>query len=212
MSCAQCRGIATFFDARLAARELKRYRRRGPLKTTRLLLDAIRTEAPGARSLLDIGGGVGAIQHALVGNGYEAGINVDASPAYLDAARTEAARLGYAHRMHYHAGDFVELAPSLPAADVVTLDRVVCCYDDVEALVTRSAAKARQVYGLVFPRVHLLTRIGFRLANAFFRLRRSPFRTYLHPPAAVDALVQQAGLTRRVSRRTLLWHVWLYAR
>ncbi|RMF54261.1 MAG: class I SAM-dependent methyltransferase, partial [Bacteroidetes bacterium] len=117
MSCTQCRGVASFFDHRIAQRELKRYRRRGPSRTTQWLLEALRQEAPGARTLLDIGGGVGAIQHALVGNGYEAGISVDASPAYLEIARREAEARGYAHRMTYHLGDFTTLAPTLPACD-----------------------------------------------------------------------------------------------
>ncbi|GIV58263.1 MAG: hypothetical protein KatS3mg042_1176 [Rhodothermaceae bacterium] len=212
MSCTQCRGVASFFDHRIAQRELKRYRRRGPSRTTQWLLEALRQEAPGARTLLDIGGGVGAIQHALVGNGYEAGISVDASPAYLEAARREAEARGYAHRMTYHLGDFTTLAPTLPACDVVTLDRVICCFDDMEALVTGSAKKARLAYGLVFPRVHLFTRIGFHLLNTFLRLRGSSFRIFLHPPDRVDALVRAHGLTLRVHRHTLLWQVRVYAR
>ncbi len=37
-------------------------------------------------------------------------------------------------------------------ADIVTLDRVGCCYLAVDELVTASAAHARRLYGLVLPR------------------------------------------------------------
>ena len=56
------------------------------------------------------------------------GTSADASPAYLAAARTEAESRSYANRMRYVDGDFVEPAGELDAADIVTLDRVVCCY------------------------------------------------------------------------------------
>jgi hypothetical protein len=54
--------------------------------------------------------------------------------------------------MSFQYGDFVALAPALSAADVVTLDRVICCYDDMPALVGRSAALAERLYGVVYPR------------------------------------------------------------
>ncbi len=212
MSCRQCQGITTFFDDRVAARERKKYLKKGPDKSTRLLIDALRAEAGDARTLLDIGGGVGAIQHAFVGDGFEAGVSVDASPAYLRTARAEAEVRGYAHKMRYLEGDFVALAPELPPADVVTLDRVICCFDDMEALVAHSARKAQALYGLVFPRVNVLTRPGFWFLNAMLRLRRSPFRTYLHPTERVDALIRGNGLKLCTYRQTFLWQVRIYTR
>ena len=49
-----------------------------------------------------------------------------------------------------------------------------------------SASKARHLYGLVFPRERRFTAAGARFANAWFRLRGSAFRTYLHPTEKVD--------------------------
>ena len=39
-------------------------------------------------------------------------------------------------RVRYEVGDFVALAPDVEPADVVALDRVVCCYPDMAALVS----------------------------------------------------------------------------
>ena len=44
------------------------------------------------------------------------------------------------------------MSDEIEAADVVTLDRVICCYPDMEALVGRSAERALRLYGLVHPR------------------------------------------------------------
>jgi acetyl-CoA C-acetyltransferase len=61
-----------------------------------MLLEAIKKEGVAGLTLLDIGGGVGAIQHALLDAGVEQATDVDASSAYLDATRTEAQRRGLA--------------------------------------------------------------------------------------------------------------------
>jgi magnesium-protoporphyrin O-methyltransferase len=212
VSCAQCQGIVRQFDARVARRELRRFRRRGPSRTTRRLLSAISARGVSGRSILDIGGGVGAIQHHLMDGGASSGTCVDASPAYLSAARTEAKARGYVDRMRYVQGDFVAVASDVRPADVVTLDRVLCCYPDMPALVDASAARARLLLGLVLPRVHLLTWIGVRLVNVIQRIRRHPFRTFLHPPAEVDERLRARGLRPAWQARSLLWHLRLYER
>src|SRR3972149_5948454 len=66
MSCAQCQGIERMFDRRAAERELRQYRAAGPGGTTRLLIDALKAEGVAGLTLLDIGGGGGAIQHELL--------------------------------------------------------------------------------------------------------------------------------------------------
>jgi len=93
--CRQCEGLENVFDDGTAKSDLESYRREGPAKTTRLLLDHLRGAGVDGLTLLDIGGGVGAI---LVASGVRATVDVDASRAYLAAARSEAARRGYAGR------------------------------------------------------------------------------------------------------------------
>ena len=212
MSCCHCQGAETLFDAKVASRELRQYRRRGPRKTTRLLLDALEAIGVAGRTLLDIGGGVGIIQHELLGAGAARASGVEASAAYLAAAREEAARRGHADRLSLYHGNVVDLAPELPPADIVTLDRVICCYPDMPALVERSAALARVAYGLVYPRDTWWVKLGLALENLAFRARRNPFRVYAHSAAAVDALVRGQGFAPRFMRRTLVWQVVVYGR
>ena len=194
MSCCQCQGIERLFDQRTAARELKNYQQQGPEKSTRLLLDTLRQGLSAAQpfSLLDIGGGVGVIQHELMGTGLAQGTSIDASSAYLSLAKQEAERRGYAERMHYQHGNFVDIAPCLEPADIVTLDRVICCYDDMPSLVKLSAEKAQRFYGLVFPRDTWWMKIGRILVEGTARsnnvglvigLRRSLIQSPLEPVA-----------------------------
>lgn len=210
MSCCQCQGIESVFDAKVAREELENYRKQGPAKTTRMLLEALYTAGVDGLTLLDIGGGVGSIQHELAPRTDAPIVNVDASSAYSRTAREEAQRRGYAERARYLHGDFVELAEEVDPAGIVTLDRVLCCYPDVEALVKLSAARAGRFYGLIYPRDTWWIRLFHPLANLLMRLQRMSFRIFIHPTKLVDELVRGYGFRPIFTGRTLLWQVILY--
>jgi len=216
MSCEQCCGIEQVFDATSARKRLARFRRRGPDKTTRMLIDALREalEAEGTRDtvLLDVGAGLGAIHHALLGVAVSRAIHVDASPAQLKVAREETHRRGHEDSVTFMMGDFVSMADDLAPADVVTLDRVICCYDDMDRLVSLSAAKAKRFYGAVYPRDVRWMRVAMAVINLVQRLKRSAFRVFLHDPRTIDAALSTAGLSRGSARRTPGWEVVVYAR
>ncbi|MFL5576745.1 MAG: class I SAM-dependent methyltransferase [Gemmatimonadaceae bacterium] len=212
VSCCQCEGIEREFGDKRARKELRRLRRRGPIRTTKLLIEALRAEGVSGASLLDVGGGVGAVHHELLDAGAGDAVHVDISPAYLDAASHEAARRGHVGRVRFVRGDFVAVADEVGAADVVTLDRVMCCYPDMERLVDRSAERAQRLYGAVYPRDAWWVRTGAAVTNAFLRVRRTDFRSYVHPPAAIEARLAGHGFERRSARRTLVWTVAVYAR
>jgi len=211
MNCCQCQGIESVFDQKYAAKELESYRQKGPDKTTRILIEALTAGVAGA-SLLDIGGGIGVIQNELLKAGAGQAVAVDASSGYLAAAKEEAERQGHAGRITYHHGDFVTLAPDVPPADVVTLDRVICCYHDVASLVDLSATRARRYYGLVYPRDTWWIRLALPLLNVGFWLRRNPFRTFVHPTRTVEAIVHRHALKRRFYRKSFIWQIVVYER
>lgn len=216
MSCAQCAGIEEQFDRGEARKKLRHFRRRGPDKTTRLLIEALRAALSASdahdATLLDIGAGVGAIHHALLEDRVSRVVHVDASTAQLAAAKEETERRGHSARVEFVFGDFTALADTIPSADIVTLDRVICCFDDMHGLVQRSARKAGRLYGAVYPRQNGWMRIGIAGINLFQRLKRTTFRVFLHDPAAIDAELRAAGLQRTSQRRTLGWEVVVYAR
>ncbi|HTK54776.1 MAG TPA: methyltransferase domain-containing protein [Gemmatimonadaceae bacterium] len=216
MSCAQCAGIEDQFDRGEARKKLRHFRRRGPDKTTRLLIEALRAalSASDARdaTLLDIGAGVGAIHHVLLEDRVSRVVHVDASAAQLAAAKEETERRGHSARVEFVFGDFTALADTIPSADIVTLDRVICCFDDMHGLVQRSARKAGRLYGAVYPRQNGWMRIGIAGINLLQRIKRTTFRVFLHDPAVIDAELRAAGLERRSRQQTLGWEVVVYAR
>ncbi|MEW6403095.1 MAG: class I SAM-dependent methyltransferase [Chloroflexota bacterium] len=212
MKCCQCQGIEELFSESYVRKELAEYRRRGPEKTTRMLINALKSKGVQGLNLLDIGGGVGAIQYEMLNAGAESAMDVEASSAYLAVARAEAERRGISDRISYQRGNFVALAPQVAAADIVTLDRVICCYDDMESLVSRSVEKARKFYGLVYPRDTWWVRLGLDIQNLFLRLTRRQYRSFVHPTKAVEALVTRSGFRRDFYRQTIVWQVVVYSR
>ncbi len=212
MNCCQCQGIEELFNDQLANKELSQFRAKGPSKTTRLLTRALKEKEIQGLTLLDIGGGVGAVQYDLLDAGCQSAVDVDASKAYLHAARDEAQRRGLADRVSYQYGNFVDLAPQIPEADIVTLDRVICCFDDMEKLVSLSAGHARRFYGLVFPRDTWWIRLGLAAMNLILRIRRSSYRAFAHPTRAIETLVQSRGFKRSFYHRTWFWQVVIFSR
>jgi len=182
------------FDQRHAEGKLRDYRRKGPGRTSLALADALAKGGVEGRSVLDIGAGVGAVHHLLLERGAAIATDVDASRPYLDAARSEAERRGLADRVRFEYGDFVALAPAIEPADLVALDRVVCCYGDVDALVGRAADLTRRRLGIVIPPDGRIAGLVIGLLNTWPFLTRSPFRAYAHPHERVTAAACRAGL------------------
>lgn len=212
MNCCQCQGIEDTFNAKSVTKELAHYRANGPDKTTRMLIEALKAQGVKDAFLLDIGGGVGAVQHGLLAAGAKSVLDVDASQAYLHAAENEAARRGLQDRIRFLHGNFVDLSGLIPPADIVTLDRVVCCYHDMQQLVSLSAQRASELYALVYPRDTWLSKIGIKILNFFMWLQKNPFRTYIHATKDVEDLIRQNGLSRVYYRSTLIWQVVVFRR
>jgi SAM-dependent methyltransferase len=200
------------FSEAEARSELRDYRKHGPPKQTKLILEAIRSLGLKNAELLDIGGGVGTIYHELLEDVAREATHVDASSAYLKEAKEEAARRGHSQRVNFIHADFTDVASDLPKADIVTLDRVVCCYPDFRALLKAAAEHSRRVLALTYPRETWYLRIGLKVINFFQRLRRDPFRVFLHPVAEMDALLKKEGLERVILRRLFVWEIALYRR
>src|SRR5437762_2829973 len=119
MTCCQPDSFDAVFSEKRASKDLKRYRKKGPDKTTRLLLDALKADGVAGKTLLDIGGGIGVAHHELLAAGARSAIHVDAAQASLRVAAEETDRSGHAGRVQFLLGDFVALAADIQPADVV---------------------------------------------------------------------------------------------
>lgn len=212
MSCRQCVGIEEHFNQKYVTKELKLYRDEGPEKSTQLLIDALIAENVSSMTLLDIGGGVGSIQLGLLKAGASSCVSVESSAAYIEAAKEEAERQGHAESISHRLGDFVDLAADLPGCDIVTLDRVICCYHDVVGLVEKSVKLAKSMYGVVYPLENWKTKMGGFFENMTYRFHRSPFRFFLHSPKVVEGIILGEGFERRFYRELGMWQIVVYRR
>jgi magnesium-protoporphyrin O-methyltransferase len=152
------------------------------------------------------------IQLELLAAGVASATSVDATEAYVEVARAEAERRGFGDRTTAKSGDFVELATEIEPADVVTLDRVVCCDPDLVGLLGQATARAQRMVGLVYPRDTWWNRVGARAIAVFGWLTRDATRWHLHRSRDVDAILARAGFRRRDIERSLIWQVVLYVR
>jgi 2-polyprenyl-3-methyl-5-hydroxy-6-metoxy-1,4-benzoquinol methylase len=205
--------MGSFYDETLAESQLRKYREKGAIPSTQALIDALKAEGVEGATLLDVGGGIGAIQHELLATGAADATSVDASAAYLEAAREESKRRGFGDRVTYRHGDFVELAESIQPADIVTLDRVINVYPDWERLVDLAAARARRLYGLVYPRDTTMVRLVIFAMNLVLRLRRKPVRASIPPADQIERIARENGLEPHLSRNVgPAWQVAVYRR
>jgi magnesium-protoporphyrin O-methyltransferase len=200
-------GYTSLFSARAARRDAKRYRRGGIDDTGEEMVTFLRDRGVAGASVLEIGGGVGALQLELLKAGAASATDLELSPEYEEVAAELAQEAGVADRVERRLGDVVA-DPSLAGeADVVLLHRVVCCYPDYDALVGAAAERARRYLVLSFPRDRRLIRAGARVLNLGFRLLRWDYRTYVHPPAGIAAAAERRGLRLAEESRGRIWQV-----
>jgi magnesium-protoporphyrin O-methyltransferase len=209
-SCPCCYDVE--FDERIAERDLREYRRRGPANTTRTLASALAAGDAAELTVLDVGGGIGGLHRLLLDAGAASAVDVDASGPYLAVAQREAERLDVGDRVQFIHGDFVASAAQLSAADLVGLDRVVCCYPDVDALVGAAARLTRQRLGIAVPRDGRFGRFAIGVLNVWQRILRSRLRAYAHDLSRIEAAAGSAGLQLRGVTPVGFWRVLLFER
>ena len=200
------------FDAKMAGKEYKRYLRKGPLNMTKRLIEALKNEEIIGMSVIDIGGGIGAIHHGLLSSGAERAIDVDGSEAYIEKSKEEGQRLGHEDKTTYHFGDYVEYAETIGEADIVILDKVICCYKDMRELVTKSSHYARKIYGVVFPVDRWWVRWFLQVANVFVRVKSKEFRGYVHDENEIEDIIRSMGFERKFYYKNLIWQAIVYAK
>ncbi len=210
MSCCSINGLDKMFNESNAAKELKKYRSQGPSGPTKTFLAFFGQEQVTGKTLLDIGGGVGIIQHELMKKGIRNAISVEASPAYNNASQLEAEAQGHENKIDYYMGDFITYSSQLPTTDVVTLDKVICCYPNGEDLVSKSLVLSNEYYGLVYPSDNILIKLGASLLNFYKKLTKNDYRSYVHSRKKIHSLVQSNGFNKIFESRSGFMMIEVY--
>jgi magnesium-protoporphyrin O-methyltransferase len=209
MTCCDVNGLNRIFSRLPARLAVWLYAWRGPSQHTRSF--AAELPDPRGKSVLDIGGGLGALSLALLARGAAYAQLVEVSSAYLQAAETLAGRAGERERFDFVLGDAATLE-GLREADIVVLDRVVCCYPEPDVLLRRGASLSRSVLAFTFPVETSLTRLTIRCNNNLMRLLRIPYRAFLHDPVALHEAASSRGHRLVAQRRLSGWQLWVFQR
>jgi SAM-dependent methyltransferase len=182
------------------------------------LVDALERAGLADRTVLDVGCGIGDLAIETLARGATSATGYDLSAKAIEHARELAAERGVADRTSFGVGDGSII--ELPTADVVVLNRVVCCYRNVDSLLDRTLRAAGSVYAFTAPVSGGATGLFNRAFNAFWNVWYSlrpkkfgDFRTFVHELDEIDERVRRAGF-RRVAHehRRVVWDLAVYAR
>lgn len=177
------------------------------------ILDLLR-EAPLRRpSVLELGCGTGGLSISLLEMGAVRVTGIDLSAQSVEIARRRAAASGHAEHATFDVGNAAET--SAGRHDWVVLDRVICCFGDVERLVGRAIDLAGERIALSVPESRgwrgLLNRPVWFAEYAWDRWWGG-CRGYVHDLKRIERRLAAAGFVPTASDRIGLWHVGVYDR
>ncbi len=203
--------IARHFDAKVAER-LAKGQDPGLVAVSEHLRDALLSLDPKDRTVLELGCGRGGLLLALVRAGAASATGVDLSAASIDTARNGFEQTQLSDRVRLSVGDAARVP--LESHDWVILDRVMCCYPDIERLLANTLPAARQIYAFTVPSSRgwrgAIARLDEWLENAWNSVRGRPCPGYVHDLDLIEGRLASAGFRLRHRDRHRLWHIAIY--
>jgi hypothetical protein len=203
--CCTPAGYRTIFGPKAVERDARRYRRKGLTGSAGWLLQALTSDVVHKRSVLEVGGGIGSLQIELLKAGAAHATNVEIIDSYEDTARALITEDGLDGRVERYIADYAQHPDESPAADIVIMHRVICCYPDPGTLTSAACARARDRVAITVPRNARWVRLGFWGMNTWLRLRRIPFRGYVHPHAEILEVANSHGFHTTRRDHGVLW-------
>ena len=198
--------------SRAARWDAWKFRRFGPENVQRLLLNAVRSGGVAGRSILDIGCGVGGLHLSLLKDGAAKATGVDVADGMIEKAKTLAGERGLLDRTSYVVGDFTVVSASIGDADITLLDKVVCCYEDLDKLIKESTSKTKSIYALSHPKENPIVKFAYSFQIARAKFTGGEFRTYWHDWGAMKENIRSLGFELTYSASTFFWQVLVFKR
>jgi hypothetical protein len=209
--CCNPAGYRHLFNQKEARRSLRKYDKRGLDNMARSMVDYLKSRDVKGRSVLEAGGGIGAIQVELLKAGASSSVNVELSGGYEGVAIDLLEREGLRDRVARHVGDFTELAGAFEADDVV-MNRVICCYPFVERLMGAALSSSRRFVAATFPRDRLGAKVALAFGNTYCRMRGVDFRAFIHPPEKITAAAGARGFRTVFDDHNFIWNAVVWER
>lgn len=212
MTCQHCCDANKEFDQKTARKQMKTYRKKGPTGTTKKIIAEMEKIEVQGKQLLDIGGGIGALQWYFLERGGKSTISVDASYSYIAESKKYAGEKEWLDRVKFIEGDFNDQLQEVDSVNIVTLDKVICCYPDYVSILTNSMSKSKEYLALSYPVSNWISRSLNAMVAIFQKLRKSQFRSYVHPVKKVRALIKGENYALIGSSSTFPWIIEVYQR
>ena len=207
-----CCGAERIFDSKKAKKQKSSFLKKGAKGSTRKLIHLLSNFAMTDKTLLDVGGGVGAIQWSFLENGGKATTDIDASQAYIRIAREIAEAKNVVDKTAFINSDVTDQDGKIAPHDFVTLDKVVCCYPDYESLLLTATDNCNEVLALSMPISGIISRFFSSIGNFWLYMNKVPFRSYVHSRKTVDNFIQKKGFKLVHNKLSFPWHVLVYLR
>jgi magnesium-protoporphyrin O-methyltransferase len=211
MDCCVSAGTDRFFS-KYSGKYARRFRKRGPDKPSRMLIDQLDRIGVTSKTVLDIGCGVGDVHLSLLDRRASFAVAVDLSQGMLEQAEKLAKERGVVERVRYVHGDLVAVGDAIGKADIVVLDKVVCCYEDPGELLSHSSGKAERFLALSYPRSSRFASCGFRVLDWLGEFLGWAFHPYYHEPALLEKMMTGFGFGEVFSGTTMIWQIKIYER
>jgi magnesium-protoporphyrin O-methyltransferase len=205
--------IADEFDS-LACDFCDSYKESGLTKSSKILLGYLDKEGLAGKTILDLGCGTGSFSIEALKAGAAHCVGVDLSPQMIRNANELAAKSGFSEKARFAVGDAAALQH--PVSDAVVLDKVICCYPDVDALLKSASESSSKMLGFVVPRDEGIVkgplRLGVGLFNLVEKLRKRKAPMYLHSLKKINGLLEGSGFVQKRKTGSGFWLVFLCAR
>lgn len=203
--CCNPSGYEQLFSSREAQKSLRLYDKNGLNKMAMRMVDYLKRRGLDGHRIIEVGGGIGAVQVELLKAGAASAVNVELSNGYQEVAAQLVLREALEGRVEQRIGDFTEIAKGMEA-DAVIMNRVICCYPHMERLMNAALAASRKFVAATFPRDRMMFHVYVGLEDLYNRMRGVDFRAYIHPPRAILDTARRAGFDVAFSERDFMWH------
>lgn len=210
--CCDPSGYPGAFNRATAARSIRAFEKKGLDATAAPMVEALSGGGLDGAVVIEVGAGAGTALAAMFEAGAADAIGIDISPNYEATALSFLEQRGHTDDVEWHTGDFVALADRLPRADVVFLNRVLCCYPHMETLLRAASAKSAGRLAVSYPRDRILARIVVGMINLWLKVNRNSFRVFVHDPSEISRQLTEAGFEPVEIGATPGWHWGVWAR
>jgi 2-polyprenyl-3-methyl-5-hydroxy-6-metoxy-1,4-benzoquinol methylase len=203
--------ISRAFDAEVC-RHACRYRESGLTGTSRIILDRVRELGVSGKTVLELGCGIGGLSIELLREGARSVKGIDLSTSMIAHARELASSSPFKENATFLVGDGADT--QLDPHQVVILDKVVCCYPNMDAILKNSLEACKGIYCVALPQDNgawgALAKLVLPLEVLYQRLRGCSFRGYLHDTEELDGKVRSHGFTELETDAHWQWVIKTY--